>query len=339
MRCSPDPNTLPIAVPARNNPHMAAPLLVVVGSLSMTLVTRVPHIPGPGRSVSGSDLLPRPGGRGACQAVAAARLGASVHLVGRVGADDFGTRLLTSLESAGVASGFVTVTETAATGTTLALEDTPTRQYAQITSPGANALLTPDDVDRALPLIRTAAAVLIQLDIPLETVEHTRSLCHRHRVPILLDPAPWPAEGVPKSLLNVTCLTPNEVEAGRLLGRPDLTSHAAFSDPKQVATDLLALGPACVALKLGEHGALYACAQRGQESLLHVPAFKIKVKDTSSAGDAFTAALAVARAENRAPADMLRFANAAGALACTHDGSLSSLPHRADVEDLCRRWG
>ncbi|MFN4243591.1 MAG: ribokinase [Tepidisphaerales bacterium] len=317
---------------------MAAPLIVVVGSVSMTLVTRIPALPTPGRSVVGTDLRMRPGGRGATQAVAAARLGASVHLVGRVGSDDFGSRLLASLDQCGVNTSFVTISENAATGTTLALEDETIRQDACVHCPGANQLLTPEDVDRAQPLLRTAAAVLLQLEVPLETVEHTRALCHRFRVPVLLDPSPLPPEPIPKSLLDVTCLTPDEQEAGQLLGRPGLFASRSVHDPKQVLADLCALGPRSVAMKWAEHGSLYACAERSRECLLQVPAFKVKAADPTGAGDAFTAALAVAMAESRPPAEALRFANAAGALACTHEGAFGAMPHRSDVEDLCKRW-
>lgn len=317
---------------------MAAPLIVVVGSLSMMLVTRVSAEPHFGRQVNGTAVRWRPGGRGATQAVAAAKLGATVHLIGRVGSDDLGSRLLSSLDQAGVATSFVTISENAATGTLLALEDETTRRYALVRCPGANLLVTPDDIDRAQPLLRTASAVIMQLEIPVETVEHTRAVCHRFRVPVILDPSPLPDGPLPKSFFDVTCLTPDEEEAALLLGRPGLFSSRNVQDPKQIAAELCGLGPRSVAVKCAEHGSLYACAERRRECVLQVPAFKVKALDPSGAGDAFTAALAVALVEGKAPADALRFANAAGALACTHEGAFGAMPHRSDVDDLCRRW-
>lgn len=319
---------------------MATPLIVVVGSVNMDLVVRVPAFPVPGETVMGGDLMCVPGGKGANQAVAAAKLGANCHLVGRVGADDFGQRLMTSLESFGVSTTFVTVTEGVSSGTASIHVNATTGENAIVVSPGANARLTPDDVDRALPLIRTAHAVIVQLEIPLATVLHVISVCNRHRIPVILDPAPvvGGGKGLPAELFNVTVLTPNQTEAAELLGIGDLRNNRAKAvDPKQIAVDLLGRGPASVVLKLGDQGSLYA-SRVAAETFLHVPAFKVKVKDTTAAGDAFTAGLAVARAEGRPTAEALRFANAAGALACTEVGAQPSLPSRLDVDDVIRRW-
>jgi ribokinase len=319
---------------------MASPLVVVVGSVNMDLVVRTPGMPVPGQTVMGSDLATHPGGKGANQAVAAARLGATTHLVARVGADDFGSRLISALEGSGVATTFVTVTDSAATGTASILVDEESGDNAIVVSPGANAKLTPEDVDRAAPLIRTASAVLLQLEVPLETIAHTIQICHKHRVQVILDPAPPPVTGqLPGELYGVSVFTPNQTEAALLLGLSDprspKTARAALPEPKQIAASLLSRGPAGVVLKLGEQGALYASPDG---TVLHVPAFKVKVKDTTAAGDAFTAGLAIARAEGMPPAEALRFANAAGAIACMNEGAQPSLPKRGDVEEMMRRW-
>lgn len=331
---------------------MATPLIVVVGSVSTELLVRVPEIPVAGRVVVGSDLVARPGGRGANQAVAAARLGATTHLVARVGADDLGNRLLSALEAQGVSTTFVTVTDDVASGTATVIVDETAEQFtsavggsarATVLSPGANAKLTPADVDRALPLLRTASAVLLQLEIPIETVLHTLTLCHLHRVHVILDPGPLPTSGrLPPELLAPSVLTPDLHEAQLLLGLVGPHDpRMPVADPRPLATDLLARGAGAVVLKLGDQGSLYATQEGGGRgaSVLQVPAFKVKLKDATAAGDAFNAALAVARAEGQPPADALRFANAAGALACTHAGGQSSLPLRVDVDDLLRRWG
>jgi ribokinase len=256
-------------------------------------------------------------------------------LVARVGDDEVGQRLVTNLEAQNVATTFVTVTENSSTGTASIMVDQATGQNAIVVSPGANALLSPADVDRAAALIRTASVVIIQLEVPIETVVHAIALSHRHRVQVILDPAPAPsggADAIPLELWNVSVLTPNQTEAGRLLGIPEV----APADAERVARELLTKGPAAVVLKLAEHGSLYADS-KGE--LRSAPAFKVKVKDTTAAGDAFTAALAIARAEGKSPFDTLRFANAAGALATTHPGAQPSLPRRADVDDIIKRWG
>ena len=302
----------------------------------MDLVVRVARIPAPGETVPGSDLLAIPGGRGgvgASLAVATARLGCNTHLVARVGADDLGSRLLASLESHAVSTTFVTVTESAASGTTLVLDENSSP--AAIISPGANALLSPDDIDRALPLIRTAGAVLLHLGIPLPTALHTLRVCHRARVPVILDPSPLPTgTQLPPELLGVSILTPNLTQAATLLASPPNL------DPQHLATELLAKGPSIVILKLGDLGALHATTNpNSPPTFLQVPAFKVKVKDPSGAGTAFSAAIAVARAESMPPHQSLRFANATAALACTQPGLQSALPSRADVNDLVNRWG
>jgi ribokinase len=318
---------------ARTSP----PLVVVVGAAVMDLVVRCGRLPLRGETVGASDLVTKAGGHGATQAVAAARLGATTHLITRVGADDFGTRLLSNLESYGVATTFATVTEGVATATSVVLAETGTGGNTVIASAGAAGKLTPEDLDRALPLLRTASVVLLTLEAPAETVAYAISLCHQHRVAVMLDPTPLGVGAeVPGELLNVTVLTPNQAEAVALLGLPAVRGPRDLSaDHKLLAAELLGRGPRAVVLKLGASGALYADPEG---NFLHVPAFKVKVTDSSSAGDAFSAALGIARAEGMAPNDALRFANAAGALATTHSGSMSSLPGRGDVEDLIRRW-
>lgn len=311
---------------------MPTPLIVVVGSVNMDVVLGVPAIPRAGETVMGTNMKLHPGGKGANQAVAAARLGANTHLVARVGDDEVGQRLVSHLESQDVATTFVTLTESVSTGTAAIMVDDASGQNAIVVAPGANAMVSPADVDRAAALIRTASAVIVQLEIPVETVLHVVGLCHRHHVAVYLDPAPAPSATVPKELWNVSVLTPNQTEAGRLLG----TGEIGAADAEKAARELLARGPGSVVLKLGEHGSLFADS-RGE--LVLVPAFKVKPKDTTAAGDAFTAALAIARAEGKKPFDALRFANAAGALATTVAGAQPSLPKRRDVEDIIQRWG
>ena len=294
------------------------PLIVVLGSLNMDLVVRVNRLPAWGETLAGGDLATVPGGKGANQAVAAARLGARVAMVGRVGDDAFGRRLLEGLAADGVDAARVLVTPEVATGTAAIFVDAAGRN-AIVISPGANARLSPEDVDAASDLLASAACVVAQLEVPLETVRRAAALCRARGVPMILDPAPAPPTPLPDELLDVDVLTPNEPEAAAL-GVPIDTARRG---------DLL--------LKRGGRGCTFIASDGTPHD---AAAFAVDVVDTTAAGDAFTAAFAVARyAEGRPIDESLRFANAAGALACTRVGAQPSLPTRAEVEALLRRRG
>jgi len=308
--------------------------IVVIGSINMDLVCRTPHIPRGGETVLGRDLATIPGGKGANQAVAAAKLGASVCMIGRVGDDDFGQRLLNGLQHNKVNTQYVTVTEGVASGVAMILVDNA-GENSIIVAPGANGQLTPKDIDAAEGLIRSAAAVVLQLEVPLPTVRHAIAMCQRLGVYTILDPAPVPAEGLPREFYGVDVLTPNQPEAEQLLGNDP--SHQVkrkkIVDAKQVAMELLGRGPRTIAMKLGPKGAM--ALGRGGE-IETVEAYKVTIVDTTAAGDAFTAALAVAHAEGRSLRDALHFAAAAGALTCTAFGAQPALPVREAVDKLLR---
>lgn len=313
----------------------------------MDLVVRVQGEVSRGRSVIGGDLAMVPAGGGADLAVAIAKLGGHTHLVGRVGADDLGAKLLATLDAASVATGFVTVTEGVASGTRIVLEGTSdgtlggkvaAEKTAAVWSAGANARLTPEDIDRALPLIRTAGVVVIDVGVPVQTVVHAIRVCRRVRVPVVLDPMGWTPEwgAVPAELFDVTLLTLAEADARTILGLG--ISRSGTSELRQICDDLLGRGAASVVLKEGENGALYGSGGDGTGVRLHVPGFKVKAKDPTGSGTAFTAALAIAHGEGKMPSEMLRFANAAAAVSSIHDGGQASFPTRNDVDDLVRRW-
>jgi ribokinase len=311
--------------------------IVVIGSVNMDLVCRTPRIPGAGETILGENLITVPGGKGANQAVAAAKLAAAdteVYLVARVGGDDFGTRLLTCLGQHRVRTEHVTLTEGISSGCAMILVDRK-GENSIVVAPGANAKLSPADVDRAEPVIAGASAVILQLEIPLETVRHAIEVCRRHNVYTILDPAPVPEDGFPRELLHVDLLTPNQGEAEMLLGRPRThgVTTTKLPDPKQIAMDLLARGPAAVALKLGGKGAL-SVTQEG--TIEHFKPHKVDVADTTAAGDAFTGALAVAHSEGAALPQAVRFANAAGAACCTQFGAQPGLPTRDAVDRMLR---
>ncbi|MFD5567282.1 ribokinase [Streptomyces cadmiisoli] len=292
--------------------------LLVVGSANADLVIGVERRPAAGETVLGSDLAVHPGGKGANQAVAAARLGARTALLARVGDDAYGRLLLDSQRAAGVDTVGVLVGG-APTGVALITVD-PSGDNSIVVSPGANGRLTPQDVRTAASLFQASRVVSAQLEIPLETVEETvRSLAPGSR--FVLNPSP--PRPLPTSLL-AACdpLIVNEHEAKVLLG--DAT---VGDDPAHWARLLLARGPRSVVVTLGAEGALVASAQ----GVTHVPAVPVDAVDTTGAGDAFTAALAWRLGQGDELADAAAFAARVGAVAVTRAGAQDSYPTAAEV--------
>ncbi len=306
--------------------------IIVLGSINMDLVCRTRAMPKPGETVLGENFVTIPGGKGANQAVAAAKLasnGTQVHLIGRVGDDSFGQTLLSGLRERGVVSDHITITEGVSSGVALIVVDRRGENSIVVT-PGANAKVSPADVDGARDLIASASALVMQLEIPLETVRHAIALCQELKVPTILDPAPVPVKGLPRALMGVDVLSPNEHEAAAILDR-DRTPRRRRFDPKQTAGELLARGAKTVILKLGSRGSMFL----GSGGLIQtVKPIKVRVVDTTAAGDAFTGALAVGRSEGMEWKQALRFANAAGALCCTRFGAQPALPSREEVNAL-----
>ncbi|MEE8446877.1 MAG: ribokinase [Gemmatimonadota bacterium] len=300
------------------------PRIVVVGSSNTDLVVRAPALPGPGETVLGSSFLVTPGGKGANQAVAAARLGARVTLVVRLGADDFGDRALAALGREGIDTRFVARDAEAASGVALIVVS-ESGENAIAVAPGANMRLTAADVDRAAPAIREADMLLLQLETPLPTVRHAATLAMKAGVPVILNPAPAaPLAG--ELLSRVSVLTPNELEAAALTGASAYGVDAA----RQAAQRLHASGVANVVITLGREGAL----MEGEAGSGHVPGCTVTAVDTTAAGDAFNGALAVALAEGASLEHAVRFANRAAALSITRPGAQPSLPTREAVESF-----
>jgi len=298
--------------------------VTVVGSLNMDLVARAVHIPRPGETIIGGDFHTLPGGKGANQAVAAARLGMQVSMVGRVGNDAFAAPLLNNLAAAGVDHNYVGRDLEAATGVALIVVDNA-GQNSIVVASGANKRLSPADVDSAEAAIAAANVLLLQLETPLETVTRAAELAHKHGVRVVLNPAP--AQPLDSSLLSmIDVLIPNESETELLTGMP----VGNQADAEAAAGVLRELGAGIVILTLGERGALLA--QAGGTELF--PAFAVTPVDTTAAGDAFVGGLAVALAEGKSLAEALRWGNAAGALATTQLGAQPSLPDRQVVERL-----
>jgi len=295
--------------------------ILVIGSLNADLVVRAPRFPAPGETISGEDLAIIPGGKGANQAVAAARQGAKVSMVGRVGSDSFGPTLTQNLQKNNVDITHVKE-DSSATGTAIIVVDAG-GQNSIVLSPGANGKVTPADVD-AVPF-QDVDKLLLQLEIPLETVIHAASVARQNGLRVVLNPAP--ARQLPDSLLaDIDILIPNESELQLLTGQPvtDTTSAQA------AAKALLAKGVQTVIVTLGEKGALLVTP----ENVELVPAFNVDVVDTTAAGDAFIGGLAAALLTGKSLEEAVLYGNASGALAATNFGAQPSLPTAEDVQNL-----
>lgn len=297
--------------------------ILVVGSINLDLVVSTNRIPQIGETITGRDFQTFFGGKGANQAVGVARLGYPVSMIGRVGNDEFGRRLRRALSLAGVQAQAVRVTSQTPSGVSLITVESQGRNSI-VVIPGANGKLTPWDIRRELALVRSAGLILSQLEIPLETVDYLAAAAARFGIPFVLDPAP--AQKLPSSLLKrVAWLTPNETEAGILCGAsPDaVTTESA----RKVAKSLLKRGPQNIALKLGSRG-VYWASGNGES---FVPAFKVQAVDSTAAGDAFNAGLAVSLMKGAEPPEAVRFASAVAALSVTRAGAQPSMPTSREV--------
>jgi ribokinase len=300
--------------------------LVVVGSLNMDLVVRTPHLPRPGETILGRDFMTVPGGKGANQTVAAAKLGATVHMVGRVGSDDFGRALRENLRAAGADDSYVSTEDSAASGIAI-IEVDDSGQNTIVVAPGANAHVTRADVDAARSIIASSQAVIAQLEIPLDTVGHALNTARTANVLTILNPAP--AQSLSTELLSlVDLLVPNESEAALLTGI-EVTDDVSA---EQAARQLQERGARAVVITLGARGALAL----SEGKAWRIPPFRVKAIDATAAGDAFVGALATAYATQRDLDTALREASAAGALAATRLGAQPSLPTRAELDEFLK---
>lgn len=297
--------------------------IVVVGSINLDLAVRAPRIPCPGETILGTDFGVFPGGKGANQAAASARLGYPTFMIGHLGDDRFADTLQDALSSAGVHAHAVTrVPGPSGVAVIVAAES---GENSIVVAPGANQCLTPRDLDAFAPLIESAAVVLTQLEIPPETTEALARLTSRAGIPLILDPAP--ARALPSHVLAaVEWITPNESEAQFLSGRTAVPRcHAELCELSEC---LLTLGPRNVLLKLGERGAFLA-AQDG--SRIMIPPYPVVPLDTTAAGDAFNAGFAVALARGSCAPEAAQFASAVAAISVTRLGAVPSLPTQDEV--------
>lgn len=297
----------------------------VVGSLNMDLVIRSPHIPQPGETIIGSDFQSIPGGKGANQAVAAARLGGQVSMVGRVGDDGFADVLLDNLAAAGVDTSFVQRDETTASGAALIVVDDNGENIIVVAS-GANMQLSETDVESAEQVIADSDVLILQLEVPLPVVIRAAQIAQAHQVTVVLNPAP--ARELPPELLQlVDVLVPNESETA-LLTRLPIGDQVEL---EKAAQKLLSSGVRSVVITLGGRGAFLASTDN--KSKIY-EAFSVQPVDTTAAGDAFVAGLAVNYGAGKTLPDAIRWGNAAGAMASLRFGAQTSLPTRMEVSKL-----
>lgn len=302
---------------------MSRPRVVVVGSSNTDMVVNLPVLPVPGQTVLGGDFLQAAGGKGANQAVAAARLGAEVRFVARVGGDGLGQEAIRCFQAEGIVTDAVVVDRQAASGVALIMVDRQGENMIAVAS-GANARLTPNDVDAVAPYL-PGAVLLTQLEIPEDAVARTVQLAHQAGIPVILNPAP--ARPLPDELLaRVSILTPNEGELAVLSGREVRDPEAAESS----ARSLRKRGVATVIVTLGAQGALVVADRAAWLE----PARTVQPVDTTAAGDAFNGALAWALAMRRPLADAVRLANLAASVSVTRPGAQPSLPTIAELRDL-----
>ena len=305
---------------------MRAKSIVVVGSSNTDMIIRVPRIPRAGETLLGGEFFTAAGGKGANQAVGAARAGGKVAFIARVGKDAFGDQAIAGLRRDGVDVRYVFRDKRAASGVALIFVAKDGENSIAVAG-GANAKLSPADVKKASSVIGSAELLVAQLETPLATVAAAAQAAVKARVPVILNPAP--ARPLANSLLKlISVLTPNETEAELLTGIK-VTDDAAAA---RACSALRSRGVRTVILTLGQRGAFLADAD-GQRL---VPGFRVKSVDSTAAGDVFNGALSVALAEGKTVLDAVRFANAAAALSVTRPGAQPSAPSRADIEKFLR---
>jgi ribokinase len=299
--------------------------IIVVGSVTMDMVTCTPQIPRIGQTVIGSSFSTTPGGKGANQAVAAARLGYPVQFLGHVGDDLYGPQLIQNLSDAGVDTSAMSSVAGSSGLAPIFLADSG--QNAIVVVPGANGKVEPSYVIGHADIIRDAGMVLCQLELPLPTVERTIALCAELGIPVMLDPAPAAALGE-SVCKQVEWFTPNESEAAFYLDDN--------SPPETVAQHLLDRGLSAVALKRGAEG-VYVAKAGGEAGW--VEPFAVDAVDTVAAGDCFNGAFAVALLEGKDPRSAARFACAASAISVTRRGAQASMPTRSEVDAFLAQHG
>ena len=305
--------------------------IVVVGSSNTDMVVKSDRIPAPGETVVGGTFFLAPGGKGANQAVAAARLGADVCFVSRVGSDAFGDQAIAGYEQDGIGTDYIGRDSDDATGVALILVDSEGENAISVAS-GANHAMSIGDIEAAADIIRAADVLVMQLESPANAVQRAAEIAADAGVRVILDPAPAPDEPLPTDLLrHVTCIKPNESEAERLTGIR-VTDEASA---REAAARLLSMGPTCAIITMGADGALLA----DESGVVLVQATPITAADTTAAGDAFCGALAFGFGVGLENSEAVQLASLAGAFAASRMGAQPSLATRIELKQFCQESG
>ena len=297
--------------------------IVILGSCNTDLVIKVRHFPLPGETIIGSDFMTNQGGKGANQAVSVARMGGQALFIAKVGNDSFGKNSIAAMNEEGIDTRFCFVTDKAPTG--VAMIDVDDKgENCIIVASGANALLSIEDVELARKEIESASILLMQLETPIPTLMYAAEMAHEAGVTVVLNPAPFPKDALPKEFLkNVDIITPNETEAEAMSGVHVSDETAAL----QAIEAIQKLGVSKVVITAGSAGAYTVVNGKA----VCVPTYKTKVVDTTAAGDTFCGALCVSLSEEKDITSSIAFANKAASISVTRMGAWRSIPHREEL--------
>ncbi len=307
---------------------MKKPKICVVGSSNIDLVVNTERLPSRGETILGGEFLMVPGGKGANQAVAAAKLGAEVYFIAKLGDDIFGAQSFTNFKKVGVNVKYVATTSKALSGVASIAVD-KSGNNTIIVAPGANSLLSPEDVKKAEKDISSCGAVVCQLEIPIKTVEFAAKIAKKYKIPFILDPAP--AQKLSPKLLRMTdVIKPNETEAQILTG----IKVTDIKSAGKAAEKLLKRGVKTVIITMGQKGCFVADGKMGK----FLPARKVKAIDSTAAGDAFVGGLSICISSGCNMLEAISFAGDVAALSVTKMGAQSSMPSMKDVKRFAKRY-
>lgn len=297
--------------------------ILVVGSANTDMVISAEHFPLPGETMMGHGFMTNHGGKGANQAVAAARLEGNTAFIGKVGDDQFGHSTIEMMKGEGIDVSGLTVTSEQASGVAL-ITTVPSGENSIIVDSGANGLLSPEDITNAEKLFEDAGIVLMQLETPIDTLTEAAAMAKKHGAYVVLNPAPAPKEPLPVELLkNVDLLIPNETEAAYISG----VNIAGDEDLPAAMNEIQKLGVKDVIITVGSRG---VCARIDGE-MVTVPAFKVKAIDTTAAGDTFCGALCVALSNGKPLVEAIRFGCKASSISVTRRGAQMSMPRLEEI--------
>ena len=297
--------------------------IIVIGSSNTDMILRLPTIPRPGETLLGGEFSQAAGGKGANQAVAVARAGGDITFIAKVGKDAFGKEAVAGFKKEGIDTSAIFTSDNDASGVAFIFVDDKGENSIGVAG-GANDALSVVDIEAQSSLISEAEYVLLQLETPLETVARAVEIAKKSGSKVILNPAP--ARELPKALLSqIDIITPNETEA-ELLSGVSITDTATAEKAARV---LVQAGVKIVVITLGSEGALVAT----EDSVTHIPSFKVKAVDTTAAGDTFNGAFVVALSEGEKLIDAVKFAQAAAAISVTRAGAQPSVPSRAEIDD------